>query len=64
MAYMQAVEDGTFVNDESSLLDVIDPVDEALNLCDRDLIVQIGKNMQSRNDYLNDINFLHYLKSK
>ena len=66
MDYYGAMEWGTFIPDDSVLIDTDDivPIPEALALCDSSISDTIAENRQQRIDYLNDINFLQFLQSK
>ena len=62
-AYYQALDDGSFKNDESSLLPEITPLEGAMNLCNEAVRDEAASAKQDRLDYLDDFNFLQYLKS-
>ena len=61
--YLDAVESGEFVDDESSLLGAAEPLDEALALCDSAVIDEVEGAQMDREDYLYDLNFLRYLRT-
>ena len=61
-AYLDAVESGEYVNDDSSLLGAVEPLEDALNLCDAAVIQEVEGAQMDREDYLYDLNFLTYLR--
>ena len=62
-AYMAAVTDGSYVMDESSLIPAVEPFTDAFALCSSEVNGEIDAAKQDREDYLNDVNFLNFLKS-
>lgn len=62
-AYLDAVESGEYVNDDSSLLGAVEPLEDALNLCDAAVIQEVEGAQMDREDYLYDLNFLTYLRT-
>lgn len=62
-AYFDALQTGLWTTDESSLIQVGEPVSGALALCADNISEDISLARQDRDDYINDLNFLNYLKS-
>lgn len=62
-AYFDALTNGLWQADSSSLLQVGEPLNDALNLCAANVNEDVALAQQDREDYLNDLNFLNYLKS-
>ena len=59
--FMTSIESGKFAVDESSLLEAVQPVTEALALCGSDAEKQAQEALMDREDYLSDLNFLEFL---
>ena len=59
--FVQTVEAGEFVMDETSLLDAVEPVAEAMAICGDEAQAMAVHAMLDRGDYLNDFNFLRFL---
>lgn len=62
-SYYQAIDDGSFKIDESNVLPEVEPLMGAMNLCNESVVKEADKAKQDRLDYLDDFNFLQYLKS-
>lgn len=62
-AYFDALTNGLWKADSSSLIQVGEPLNDALNLCAANVSEDVALAQQDREDYLNDLNFLNYLKS-
>ena len=62
-AYLKAVEDGSYVIDESILIKDVEPLKEAMALCESTIDREVASAKQDREDYLNDYNFLAYLRT-
>ena len=62
-AYYTALDDGSFKTDESSLLPEVTPLEGAMSLCNEAVRDEAASAKQDRLDYLDDFNFLQYLKS-
>lgn len=62
-AYLDAIETGVYVRDESTLIAAVTPLDSALNLCETSIVDEVSKAKTDREDYQNDYNFLRYLES-
>ena len=62
-AYFDALTNGLWVADSSSLIQVGEPLSEALDRCAANVNEDVSLAQQDREDYLNDLNFLNYLKS-
>ena len=62
--YFEALEAGSFSNDDSVLIKAAKPLREAINLCDSQVHKEIGVAEQDRDDYLNDYNFHRFLQTK
>jgi len=65
-SFLRASEDGSYKRDESTLIPSVEPLKEALDTCQQkaDIYIEVVLAQQDREDYLNDYNFLQYLKSK
>jgi len=61
-SYMLAIESGDFANDDSTLIDAVEPLMSALDLCDPAVVDEIEGAKQDREDYLYDYNFLRFLR--
>jgi len=61
--YYTAIDDGSFEFDESNVLPEVEPLEGAMNLCNESVVNEAAKAKQDRLDYLDDFNFLQYLKS-
>ena len=59
--FMTNVEQGKFLMDETSLLDAVEPVAEALAICGAGTQQQAQDALMQREDYLTDLNFLEFL---
>ena len=59
--FVQTVEAGQFEMDESSLIDAVEPVAEAMAIYGAEVQAQAVHAMLDRGDYLNDFNFLRFL---
>ena len=62
-AYFDAITTGLWTTDESSLIKVGEPLAEGMGLCSANVSDDVTLAQQDREDYLNDLNFLNYLKS-
>ena len=62
-AYLDAIQNALFVPSDSTLIPAVTPLADALSLCDSAIEGEITKAKQDREDYLNDYNFLNYLKT-
>ena len=62
-AYVDAITTGLWATDESSLIQVGEPLAEGMGLCSSTISDDITLARQARVDYLNDLNFLNYLRS-
>ena len=62
-AYFDALMTGLWIPDESSLIAVGEPMQDAMALCAANIVDDVALAQQDREDYLNDLNFLNYLKS-
>jgi tRNA U54 and U55 pseudouridine synthase Pus10 len=61
--YMSAIELGSFATDDSILIPAVTPLSDALSLCNEAVHDEIDGAKQDREDYLNDYNFLNYLRT-
>ena len=62
-AYFDAVMHGDFEPDESSLIQTGEPLAQGVGLCAANISDDIMLAQQDREDYLNDLNFLNFLKT-
>ena len=60
-SYKKALEDGSFIFDDSKLIEAIEAPADVLNLCDASMPQQIENAKKYRFSYLNDVNFFRYL---
>ena len=60
-AFQKALENGSFVFDDSKLIEAKEAPAEVLNLCDENMPERIENAKKYRQSYLNDVNFLRYL---
>lgn len=51
-----------FLLDDSTLIDAVEPVTDALAICGAGTAEQAELAMKDREDYLNDYNFLKFLR--
>ena len=59
--FIQSVDAGSFVLDDTTLLDAVEPVAEAMAICGEEVEAEATHAMLDRGDYLNDYNFLRFL---
>lgn len=64
MAYMEAIDNGSFERDESILIEKAEPLTEAMALCKDGVQGEMEEALEDREDYLNDYNFLRFLQSQ
>ena len=57
------MDNGTYVWDDSLLLSVVDPLEHAISLCRPDVKTDLVLAKEDRDDYMNDYNFLQFLKT-
>lgn len=62
-AYFEAITTGVWIIDETSLIQTGEPMQDAMALCASNITDDVELAQQDRDDYLNDVNFLNYLKS-
>ena len=62
-AYLMALITGVWAMDNSSLLQVGEPLAEGMDLCSSSVSDDITWARQTRVNYLNDLSFLNYLRS-
>ena len=62
-AFVDSIAQDLYIEDESMLLSMIDPMDEALDICGSTIQAEIKEAQQDRDDFIDDVNFLRYLKS-
>lgn len=62
-AFVDSIAQDLYKEDESMLLSMIDPMEEALDICGSTIQSEIKEAKQDRDDFIDDVNFLRYLKS-
>ena len=62
-AFFSAMDEGRYVWDDSILLRVVNPLAEAFSLCRPDVKTDLVLAKEDRDDYMNDYNFLRFLKT-
>ena len=62
-SFIDAVTDGAWVMDYTTLINPGQPLAEALAICPKSVEEEIEMRRVMREDYFNDFNFLKYLKS-
>ena len=62
-AFFEALDSGMWEEDASSLIQAGAPMPDAMSLCTENVTSDVALAQQDRDDYLNDVNFLSYLKS-
>ena len=62
-AFFTAMDEGRYVWDDSILLRVVDPLEQAISLCRPDVKTDLVLAKEDRDDYMNDYNFLRFLKT-
>ena len=63
--FIRVAGENSFQLDDSKLIPIIEPIQEAMALCSSydEINSEVAHAKQEREDYLNDFNFLQYLKS-
>ena len=59
--FLMEIEMEGFQMDTTMLLDAVEPIAEAMQLCGADIDQQAQAAMMDREDYLSDLNFLNFL---
>lgn len=63
MSYMAAIESGDFERDETILIDRVEPLAEAIALCQGSVNEEMEGAIEDREEYLDDYNFLRFLQT-
>ena len=63
MTFFDAIDSGDYVVDESILIDEVEPLEAALNICKGPVKEEVLQAKQDREDYLNDYNFEKFLRT-
>jgi len=59
---LDALDAGLWTIDDSALIQVGEPLTDAMALCSANVSEDVTLAQQDRYDYINDLNFLNYLK--
>ena len=62
-AFIDAVQEGDYDMDYTTLINAGEPLKEALAICPKSFGDEIDLARMDREDYFNDFNFLKYLKT-